>query len=92
MTLSDRLAIKKPSETPLLGRPMELEKEVEEAVVKCLKVCADFNYPMRKRQLQDLVQCHCEEQGVKTRWENSRPGQAWVRTFRKRWSHRVKVK
>jgi hypothetical protein len=38
MTLSDRLKTKKPSETPLLGRPIELEKEVEEAVVKCLEV------------------------------------------------------
>jgi hypothetical protein len=47
MTLSDRLTTKKPSETLLLDRP----SEVEEAVVKCLEVCADFNYPMRKRQL-----------------------------------------
>jgi len=51
MTLSDRLKSKKPSETSLLGRPIELEEEVEEALVKCLEVCADFNYPMRKRQL-----------------------------------------
>jgi hypothetical protein len=92
MTLSDRVKSKKPTQTPLLGRPIELEEEVEEALVKCLEVCADFNYPMRKRQLQDLVQSYCEEQGVKTRWQNNRPGLTWIRKFCKRWSHRVKVK
>jgi hypothetical protein len=47
---------------------------VEEAVVKCLEVCTNFNYPMRKQQLQDLVQSYCEEKGVKTRWLTPGPG------------------
>jgi hypothetical protein len=29
---------------------------------------------------------------VKTRWENDMPGYDWIRSFKERWSHRVKVK
>jgi hypothetical protein len=31
----------------------ELRKEVEEALVKCLEMCAEFNYPMRTRWLDN---------------------------------------
>lgn len=56
MTLSDRLRSKEPTDKPKLGRPCDLSHEVELALVKCLKMCAEFNYPMRRRDLQDLVQ------------------------------------
>ncbi len=36
MTLSNRLQKKDPMEDPKLGRPQELDKETEEAIVKCL--------------------------------------------------------
>jgi hypothetical protein len=39
-----------------------------------------------------LVQAYCIENDVKTRWEDSRPGKHWIRSFQKRWSHRVKVR
>jgi hypothetical protein len=92
MTLSDRLRRLDPTEKPSIGRPQELSKKVEEALVKCLQLCAEFQYPMRKRDLQDLVQSYCVEHNVKTRWTNDRPGKHWVRSFKKRWSHCVKVK
>jgi hypothetical protein len=66
--------------------------QVEEALVSCLEVCAEFNFPMGKRKLQDLVQSYCVEQSVPTRWKNSRPAKDWVRGFKKRWSHRVKIR
>jgi hypothetical protein len=47
---------------------------------------------MRKRNLQDLVQSYYVEQEVKTGWKDQRPGKEWVRYFRERWSHRVKVR
>jgi hypothetical protein len=47
---------------------------------------------MRKRDLQDLVQSYCVENDVDTRWVDSRPGKDWVRNFRQRWRHRVKVR
>lgn len=47
---------------------------------------------MKKRDLADLVQSYCVENDVKTRWEDSRPAKDWVRNFRSRWRHRVKVK
>ena len=65
MTLADRLRRANPSEKPTLGRPIELADEVEEALVKCLEWCAEFNFPMRKRGLQDLVQNYCVENNVK---------------------------
>jgi hypothetical protein len=91
-TLSDRLRKAQPTEAPALGRPQELPKAVEEALVVCLEMCAEFNYPMRKRDLQDLVQNYCVEHDVKTRWLEDRPGKGWVRNFRKRWRHRVRVR
>ncbi len=43
----------------------ELSKEVEEALVKCLEMCADFNYPMMRRDLQvdtvPTVPYHCDK-------------------------------
>jgi hypothetical protein len=90
MTLSDRL--KRPGENPPLGRPQELSRDVEEALVQCLEMCAEFQYPLKKRDLQDLVQSYCVTNSVKTRWENNRPGYDWIRSFKERWSHRVKVK
>jgi hypothetical protein len=91
-TLSDRLRKAQPTEAPALGRPQELPKAVEEALVVCLEMCAEFNYPMRKRDLQDLVQNYCVEHDVKTRWLEDRPGKGWVRNFQKRWRHRVRVR
>ncbi len=52
MTLSDRLKALSPTKTPKLGRPQELTPKTEEAVVRCLEMCAEFNYPMKKRNLQ----------------------------------------
>jgi hypothetical protein len=92
MTLSDRVRAEDPAKVPTLGRPQELPRAVEEALVKCLEVCAEFNYPMRKRNLQDLVQNYCVENSVLTRWKNCRPAKDWVRSFRGRWSHRVKIR
>lgn len=91
-TLSDRLNRKDPSKSPKLGRPLELGAAAEAALVKCLKMCASFQYPMRRKDLQDLVQSYVVENGVNTRWKDGRPGKGWIRKFQKRWRHEVKLK
>jgi hypothetical protein len=65
MTLSDRL--KRPGENPPLSRPQELSRDVEEALVQCLEMCAEFQYPLKKRDLQDLVQSYRITNSVKKR-------------------------
>jgi len=92
MTLSDRLKTQTPTAQPLLGRPQELPKKVEESIVSCLETCANFNFPMGKKRLQDIVQSFVVEHNVVTRWKNERPAKDWVRGFRKRWAHRLKLR
>jgi hypothetical protein len=92
MTLSNRLGKSEPANKPDMGRPTELSKGAEEGLVVCLEKCSEFNYPMTRRQLQDLVQVYCVENNVVTKWTDDRPGKGWLRKFKKRWSHRVKVR
>jgi hypothetical protein len=92
MTLANRLSREEPVQQPDMGRPTELSAGIEEGLVVCLEKCAEFQYPMTKRQLQDLVQEYCIENNVRTKWEDDRPGIGWVRKFKQRWSHRVKVR
>jgi transposase-like protein len=93
MTLSDRLKnYDDPTELPPVGRPQELTRAEEEAIVKCLVMCAEFQYPMSKRDLQNFVQAYVVENNVQTRWAEGKPGKDWVRSFTRRWRHKVKVK
>lgn len=92
MTLNDRINRQDPTKEPLVGRPQELSKAAEEAIVKCLVWCAEFQYPQSKRDLQKLVQSYCIENQVEVRWKDSKPGKDWIRNFQKRWSHMVKVR
>jgi transposase-like protein len=92
MTLNDRINKPDPDKVPKVGRPQELSPVEEEAIVKCLCMCAEFQYPMRKRDLQLFVQDYVVENSIETRWEDGKPGKEWVRYFRKRWAHKVKVK
>ncbi len=91
-TIQDRLLTKNPLGQPSLGRPVELPEEVEKALVKCLKMCGEFQYPMRPTDLQDLVQSYCISNDVMTRWEQARPGREWCKLFRKRWRAEIKLK
>jgi hypothetical protein len=47
---------------------------------------------MTRRQLRGLVQDYCTEHQVITMWEDNRPGVGWLRKFRQRWAHRIKVR
>lgn len=92
MTLSDRLRQPDPKRHNPLGRKAELSVEVEDALVYCLVKCAEFNYPMRKCDLQDIVQSYVTEHDIPTRWPEGRPAREWCRMFLKRHRHEVKVR
>lgn len=92
MTLSNRLSRTAPDVTPALGRPVELSCEVEQALVDSLRLCGEYHYPMRKSDLQKLVQAYCVQNEVTTRWVNQLPAREWVRLFLKRWSHKIKLR
>jgi hypothetical protein len=38
-----------------------------QVLVKCQEVCSEFNYPLNRRDLQNLVQNYCVEHNVATR-------------------------
>lgn len=92
MTLSDRLTCEIPARQPALGRPQELSPAVEAALVKSLALCAEYQYPMRKKDLQDIVQGYCISQSVNTRWVNDRPGKDFIRNFMMRHKRELKLR
>jgi hypothetical protein len=49
-----------------VGRPQELSKVEKEALITFDH--SEFNYPMRKRDLQVLVQMYMVENNIETRW------------------------
>ena len=81
VTLHDRLKKPEPMKPVLVGRPTELPVEVEKALVKCLKLCGEFQYPMRKSDLKQLVQNYCTEHNVDTRWKENKRGGSGSTTF-----------
>lgn len=90
-TLGDLVRAKRRAPPPL-GRPQELSAAVEISIVECLEMVAEFQFPMTKSKLQDLVQDYCEENSVETSWKDNRPGRHWIASFKRRWSDRIKVK
>lgn len=90
MTLSDRMKQPDPLKNQPLGRRQELSAVVENTLVDCLVKCGEFNYPMTKSDLQDIVQAYVTEHDIPTRWPNGRPAREWCRHFLKR--HRATVK
>lgn len=60
--------------------------------MKCLKICGEYQYPMRKSDLQQIVQAYCVRHEIKTRWKDDMPAREWVRLFLKRWRHEIKLK
>jgi hypothetical protein len=78
MTLDDRINKSDPAKMPKVGRPQELSPTEEEAIVKCLCMCAEFQFPMRKCDLQLFVQDYVVENSIETRWEGGKPCKEWI--------------
>jgi hypothetical protein len=45
MTLMNQLVKTIPTAKPYMEMPMQISKDVEEALVNCLELCASYNYP-----------------------------------------------
>jgi hypothetical protein len=56
MTLHDRINTNKPVVQPKAGRLQELSPIMEQAIIKCLIMWSEFQYLMRKRDVQLLIQ------------------------------------
>jgi hypothetical protein len=64
MTLNNRIKTDRTTVQLKVGRPQELSPAVEEAIFKCLIMCAEFQYHMRKQDVQLLVQSYVVENNV----------------------------
>jgi len=86
MTLNDRIHQDNPMELPKIGRPIELSKKMEKNVVDCLVLCGQYQYPMRRRDLQKFIQSYCTEHNI---YYQVRMVQYWYQY--PRWRYRYPV-
>jgi hypothetical protein len=63
MTLNDKIRkYTNLTKEPNVGRLQELSvEEEEEAIVECLRLCAEFKFPMRKCEIQKLMHAYMLE-------------------------------
>ncbi|KAJ8914398.1 hypothetical protein NQ315_017492 [Exocentrus adspersus] len=60
-------------------------KELEEQkLVNGLLECAKWGFPLQRRDIQSIVQCYLNNRGVKTKFNDNRPGMMWFINFMKR--------
>ena len=78
ITLHDRM--KGTHQSGRVGRPTVLSKVEEEVLVEMLKLLAEFNYPVSKRGLKDLVKVYLDKKRD-TIFKHNRPGRKWVKNF-----------
>jgi hypothetical protein len=74
-----------------VGRPIVLSEAEEEALVEILVLMGQFNYPLTKRHLRDMVKDYLDKNRV-TRFKDNRPGRMWVKGFLARHKERVTIK
>lgn len=74
-----------------MGRPIVLSEAEEEALVEILVLMGQFNYPLTKRHLRDMVKDYLDKNRV-TRFKDNRPGRMWVKGFLARHKERVTIK
>jgi hypothetical protein len=89
VTLIDNL--KGTHKTGAPGRPIVLSEEEERALVEVLVQMSEFNYPVTKRHVCDMVKNYLDKNRV-TRFKGNRPGRIWARNFLERHKDRIAVK
>jgi hypothetical protein len=75
----------------VVGRPLVLSDAEEEALVQVLVQMGEFNYPLTKRHLRDMVKDYLDKTR-ETRFKDNRPGRIWVQKFLERHQDRVTIK
>jgi hypothetical protein len=71
ITLNDHTIIDKPLSCQ---KASGAQPSCGEGYCQCLIMCSEFQYPMRKRDVQWLVQSNCIEHNAETRWPDAKPG------------------
>ena len=74
-----------------VGRPTVLSKVEEEVLVEMLKLLAEFNYPVSKRGLKDLVKVYLDKKRD-TIFKHNRPGRKWVKNFLRRHKGQIGIR
>lgn len=90
ITLHDRIHAKHVTGAP--GRTTELSKGEEDALVDVCLVLGDYNYPVTKRYLADMVKSYLDRKREVPRFKGNRPGRKWVRGFLKRHADRLVIR
>jgi hypothetical protein len=83
--------IKGTHKTGVVGRPLVLSEAEEEALVQVLIQMGEFNYPLTRRHLMDMVKDYLVKKRD-TRFKDNRPGRMWVPKFLERHKDRVTIK
>jgi hypothetical protein len=77
--------------TGVIGRPTVLTKMEEEVLVSRIVLFGQYNYPVSKRHLRDMVKAYLDKKRD-TPFVNNRPGKNWVKAFLKRHKDHVVVR
>ena len=88
-TLHDKLTNRHPRR---IGRPVELDREVEKKLVNLLNEVAEWGYPVGGIEIKLMVKNILDEAGLtSSMFRDNRPGDKWLHSFiaRNRISQRV---
>jgi hypothetical protein len=77
--------------TGVIGRPTVLSKLEEEVLVSRIVLFGQYNYPVSKRHLRDMVKGYLDKKRD-TIFKDNRPGKTWVKAFLKRHADQVVVR
>jgi hypothetical protein len=89
VTLLDN--VKGTHKTGVIGRPTVLSKLEEEVLVSRIVLFGQYNYPVSKRHLRDMVKAYLDKKRD-TIFKDNRPGKNWVKAFLKRHADQVVVR
>ena len=68
-----------------VGCSTSLPPEIESQIVRCLKITADWGFPMSADNLRTFVRDYLNDNNIKIpKFKDNRPGADWYRLFMKR--------
>ena len=63
------------------GRPVELTEEEESTLSTAFKLCAEWGFPLRRKDSYVIVQQYLNSAGKRTRFPDNKPGRCWFLNF-----------
>ncbi|XP_055950278.1 uncharacterized protein LOC129984426 [Argiope bruennichi] len=83
-TLNKKLSGRAPVEAHGAGRPIEISTESERKFAEYLKIAGKYGYGYSRCEIKNLVAEFVKEEGIKTRWQDGKPGYEWLKNFLRR--------